>query len=104
MPAFGPLTRLSDEEGLFQSVVARFARERLAPHVRAMDDSGQFRKELLSEFFELGLMAVEIPEEYGGEGGRFFLTIPLVEGLGQGGSFPSGVLGRRKTPRHPTPP
>src|SRR4029079_5813267 len=81
MPAFGPLTRLSDEEGLFQSVVARFARERLAPHVRAMDDSGQFRKDLLSEFFELGLMAVEIPEEYGGQGGSFFQTILAIEEL-----------------------
>jgi butyryl-CoA dehydrogenase/short/branched chain acyl-CoA dehydrogenase len=72
---------LSDEEGLFQSVVARFARERLAPHVRAMDDAGLFRKDLLSEFFELGLMAVEIPEEYGGQGGSFFQTILAIEEL-----------------------
>ena len=37
------LTHLSDEEELFRSTVARFARERLAPHVRQMDEAGAFR-------------------------------------------------------------
>jgi butyryl-CoA dehydrogenase/short/branched chain acyl-CoA dehydrogenase len=50
-----PLTRLSDEEELFQTTVGQFARERVAPHVRQMDESGVFRKELLDELFELGL-------------------------------------------------
>src|SRR5262249_49190319 len=67
-----PLTRLSDEEELFRSAIAQFARERLAPHVREMDEAGVFRKDLLSEFFELGLMAVDVPEEFGGRGGSFF--------------------------------
>ena len=44
-----PLTRLSDEEELFQTTVGQFARERLAPHVRQMDESGVFRQELLDE-------------------------------------------------------
>lgn len=81
MSASGPLTRLSEEERLFQAVVARFARERLAPHVRAMDEAGLFRKDLLHEFFELGLMAVEISEEYGGQGGSFFQTVLAIEEL-----------------------
>src|SRR5882724_6454779 len=76
-----PLTRLSDEEALFQSTVGQFARERLAPHVRPMDESGVFRKELLDELFELGLMAVDIPEEYGGQGGSFFQAILAIEEL-----------------------
>src|SRR5205807_713340 len=42
-----PLTVLSEDETLFQSSVRRFARERLAPHVRAMDEAGVFRKDLL---------------------------------------------------------
>ncbi len=79
MSASGPLTRLSEEERLFQTVVAKFARERLAPHVRAMDESGLFRKDLLHEFFELGLMGIEIPEEYGGQGGSFFQTVLAIE-------------------------
>ena len=66
---------------MFQASVRRFAAERLAPHVRAMDEAGVFRKDLLTEFFELGLMAIEIPEEYGGQGGTFFQAILAIEEL-----------------------
>src|ERR1700686_5287317 len=76
-----PLTRLSEEEALFQSTVGQFARERLAPHVRQMDESGVFRMDLLDELFELGLMAVDVPEEHGGQGGSFFQTILAIEEL-----------------------
>ena len=76
-----PLTRLSDEEELFQSTVGQFARERLAPHVRQMDETGVFRADLLTELFDLGLMAVDVPEDYGGQGGSFFQTILAIEEL-----------------------
>jgi alkylation response protein AidB-like acyl-CoA dehydrogenase len=58
-----PLTALSEEERMFQSTVRRFAQERIGPHVREMDATAIFRKELLHEMFELGLMGIEIPEE-----------------------------------------
>jgi short/branched chain acyl-CoA dehydrogenase len=76
-----PLTQLSDEEKMFQSTVRRFAKERIGPHVREMDEAGVFRKELLQEMFELGLMGIEIPEEYGGQGGNFFQSVLAVEAL-----------------------
>ena len=76
-----PLTQLSEEESMFQASVRRFAAERLAPHVRSMDDAGIFRKELLTELFDLGLMAVDVPEEYGGQGGSFFQAILAIEEL-----------------------
>src|SRR6202167_2441892 len=76
-----PLTQLTEEETLFQASVRRFASERLAPHVRAMDDAGVFRRDLLQEFFDLGLMAVEVPEEFGGQGGSFFQSILAIEEL-----------------------
>src|SRR6476661_6153122 len=76
-----PLTELSDEEELFQSTVGQFAREQLAPHVRAMDEAGAFRKDLLQELFDLGLMSVDVPEEFGGQGGSFFQTILAIEEL-----------------------
>jgi short-chain 2-methylacyl-CoA dehydrogenase len=76
-----PLTQLSEEERLFQASVRKFAAERLAPHVRAMDESGVFRKDLVAEFFAMGLMAVDVPEEYGGQGGSFFQTILAIEEL-----------------------
>ncbi|MDQ6700223.1 MAG: acyl-CoA dehydrogenase family protein, partial [Acidobacteriota bacterium] len=63
------LTRLSEEEELFRITVRRFAREQIAPHVRQMDEQGAFRQEIITQFFELGLMGIEIPEEFGGQGG-----------------------------------
>jgi len=78
-----PLTRLSDEEGMFRDSVRDFARERIAPHVRSMDEAGVFRQDLLAELFEMGLMAVDLPEEYGGQGGTFFQTILAIEGLAE---------------------
>ena len=75
------LTELSEEERLFQSTVRRFAHERLAPHVREMDEAGVFRKDLLHEMFELGLMGIDVPEEFGGQGGDFFYSILAIEEL-----------------------
>lgn len=74
-----PLTVLSEEERMFQDAVRRFARERISPYVREMDAAGVFRKDLLREMFELGLMGIEIPEEYGGQGGSFFQAVLAVE-------------------------
>lgn len=76
-----PLTQLSEEETLFQASVRRFARERLAPHVRPMDEAGVFRADLLREIFDLGLMAIEVTEELGGQGGTFFQSILAIEEL-----------------------
>jgi alkylation response protein AidB-like acyl-CoA dehydrogenase len=79
--AAAPLTQLSEEESMFRDSVRRFAAERLAPHVRAMDDAGVFREELLAEMFDLGLMAIDVPEEYGGQSGTFFQAILAIEEL-----------------------
>ena len=76
-----PLTVLSDEERLFQQSVRRFARERIAPHVRAMDEESAFRDDVLAEMFEMGLMAIDIPDEYGGQGGSFFQSVLAIEEL-----------------------
>ncbi len=76
-----PLTQLSDEEQQFRASVAKFSRDRLAPHVRAMDEEGVFRKDLLREMFELGLMGVGIPEAFGGQDGSFFQSAIAIEEL-----------------------
>ena len=75
------LTALSEEERFFQSTVRRFAQAEIRPYVREMDEAGVFRKEIIRQFFEMGLMAIEIPEEYGGQGGTFFQAILAVEEL-----------------------
>jgi len=76
-----PLTVLSEDETLFQSSVRQFARERIGPYVREMDEAGVFRKDILAQFFQMGLMGIEIPEEYGGQGGAFFQAVLAVEEL-----------------------
>src|SRR5689334_22898669 len=76
-----PLTALSEEERMFRDAVRQFAREQIGPHVRAMDEAGQFRKDIIRQFFEMGLMGIEIPEEYGGQGGTFFQSVLAVEEL-----------------------
>ena len=76
-----PLTALSEEEKLFQSTVRRFARDEIGPHVREMDEAGVFRKDIIRQFFDLGLMGIEIPEEFGGQAGTFFQCVMAVEEL-----------------------
>src|SRR5580658_6740732 len=80
-PSAAPLSILNEEEKMFQATIRRFARERIGPYVREMDAAAIFRKELLREMFELGLMGIEIPEEYGGQGGSFFQAVLAVEAL-----------------------
>jgi butyryl-CoA dehydrogenase/short/branched chain acyl-CoA dehydrogenase len=76
-----PLTVLTEEEKMFQTAVRKFAREQIGPRVREMDEAGAFRKDLLQQFFELGLMGIEAPEEYEGQGGSFFQAVLAVEEL-----------------------
>ncbi len=76
-----PLTSLQEEERLFQNSVQQFAKERLAPHVRAMDEEAKFRADLLREMFEMGLMGIEIEEQYGGQNGSFFQSVLAIEEL-----------------------
>lgn len=64
---------------MFRAAVREFSRAEIAPHVREMDARGEFRKDLLDKLFALGLMGIEIPEEYGGQGGTFFQSVLAVE-------------------------
>src|SRR5258708_5145841 len=80
-PTPAPLTRLSEEEKMFQQTVRRFAKEQIAPYVREMDEAGVLRKDLLKQLFDVGLMSIEIPEEYGGQGGTFFQSVLAIEEL-----------------------
>src|SRR5947209_17335763 len=76
-----PLVALTEDEVLFCDNIRRFAEEKIRPHVREMDEKGVFEKSLIDDFFQLGLMGIEIPEQYGGGGGTFFEAILAVEEL-----------------------
>jgi len=74
-----PLTHLSEDELLFRSTVRDFARDTIGPLVRQMDEEQHFAPELIPQLFQLGLMSIEIPADYGGSGGTFFEAILAVE-------------------------
>ena len=75
------LTTLSDEESMFREAIREFAESEIRPHVHAMDEAAQFRPELIPKFFELGLMGIEVPEQYGGSGGTIFMAVLAIEEL-----------------------
>jgi alkylation response protein AidB-like acyl-CoA dehydrogenase len=79
--AASPLTQLSEEERLFFSTVRQFAREKIEPHVRSMDEAQQFAPGLVSQLFALGIMGIEIPESLGGAGGTFFDSVLAIEAI-----------------------
>jgi butyryl-CoA dehydrogenase/short/branched chain acyl-CoA dehydrogenase len=74
-----PLSTLTAEEQILQKTVRKFARKEIAPLVREMDEAQKINPRLISQLFDLGLMGIEIPVEYGGVGGSFFSSILAVE-------------------------
>ena len=76
-----PLMNFTEDEILFRDNIRQFAEERIRPQVKEMDEKGVFDSALIQEFFQIGLMGIEIPEEYGGGGGKFFEAILAVEEL-----------------------
>jgi butyryl-CoA dehydrogenase/short/branched chain acyl-CoA dehydrogenase len=74
-----PLTQLTEDEILFRDNVRQFADEKIRPLAKEMDEKAMFDHGLIDQFFQLGLMGIEIPEQYGGPGGKFFESILAVE-------------------------
>jgi len=79
--AVPPLTSLAEDEILFRDNVRQFADEKVRPLAREMDEKAVFDHGLIEQFFRLGLMGIEVPEQYGGSGGKFFEAILAVEEL-----------------------
>ena len=75
------LTVLSEEEEIFRKTVRDFAVREIGPRVARMDAQGHYDPEVVPLLFDLGVMAIETPEELGGAGGSFFLSVLAVEEL-----------------------
>ena len=75
------LSQLNEEEQLFSDSVREFADREIRPLVREMDEHAKLDKNLISKLFDLGVMGIEIPEEYGGAGASFFYSVLAVEQL-----------------------
>src|SRR5947209_16233760 len=76
-----PLTALSEEEQMFQQSVRDFAIEKIRPLVPKMDHAAVMDNSLVSNFFELGIMGIEVPDQWGGAGSTFFTAVLVVEEL-----------------------
>jgi len=81
MSGGAPLTILSEEESMFQQSVREFAIEKIRPLVHQMDRDATMDPELIKSFFELGIMGIEVPEEFGGAASTFFNAVLVVEEL-----------------------
>ena len=77
--AHPPLTVFSEDEQLFRDAVAGFANEEVRPRVQAMERASRIDPDLFPKYFELGLMGIEVPEQYGGAGGTLTMVAIAVE-------------------------
>jgi len=75
------LTDLTEQERMFQEAARDFANAEIAPKIMEMDEAARIDPSLLPQLFEMGLMGIEVPEEYGGTGADFFTSILIVEEL-----------------------
>ena len=75
------LTTLTEEEELFRASVREFAEGEVRPKVEQMEHDSKLDPALIKQCFELGLMAIESPEEYGGAGSTIFNAILAIEEL-----------------------
>jgi butyryl-CoA dehydrogenase/short/branched chain acyl-CoA dehydrogenase len=78
-----PLTVLSDDERMFRDSVLGFARDKVAPRVAEMDARGVMDPAIVKGLFDLGVMGIEVPEDFGGAGSSFFTAILAVEALAE---------------------
>jgi alkylation response protein AidB-like acyl-CoA dehydrogenase len=75
------LTTLAEDEQLLRDSVFEFADREIRPLVREMDEHGKIPRHLIDRLFDLGVMAIEIPDEHGGGSGTFFHSVIAVEAL-----------------------
>ncbi len=59
---------LTDEQKMIQNAARDFAQKEIAPIAAQFDESGEFPYETVKKMGALGLMGIEVPEEYGGAG------------------------------------
>jgi acyl-CoA dehydrogenase len=75
---------LSDEQQALMSEARRFAQERIIPVAAQADRDAKFPEEVFQQAWELGLVNVTIPEEYGGAGLGHLDNALLAEALSFG--------------------
>jgi len=79
LPQRPPLTVLTDDEVAFRDAVADFTNGEVRPRVQDMERAAKLDPDLIPKYFEMGLMGIQVPEEYGGAGGSLMMVTIAVE-------------------------
>ncbi|MGH2628491.1 MAG: acyl-CoA dehydrogenase family protein [Anaerolineales bacterium] len=64
----GPSLTFSPEHELIRQTAREFAQNEIAPIAAQFDETGEFPVETVRRMGQLGLMGIEVPDEYGGAG------------------------------------
>lgn len=75
----------------FRDAVRRFVASEIAPHGERWRQQQHVDRELWTKAGEMGLLAADIPEEYGGSGGNFAHMAIVFEELGYAGDMAFGL-------------
>jgi alkylation response protein AidB-like acyl-CoA dehydrogenase len=59
---------LTEEQRAIRDLAREFAQKEIAPIAAKIDETGEFPRETVKKLGELGLMGIEVPQEYGGGG------------------------------------
>lgn len=99
---------LTDDQTALLDVARRFAREKLAPDYQKRETMGRFDRALMKEMGSLGLIGVDMPEEYGGLGASGVTSGLITEAIAYGdfnisymqllGSLMGTILHRNASP------
>jgi alkylation response protein AidB-like acyl-CoA dehydrogenase len=68
---------------MFQRVVRNFCEAELKPYAAEVDATGELRREALRKMAPLGLLSLQVPDEYGGAGLDTLLAAIAVEEIGR---------------------
>ena len=85
-----PRTIFSDEHEMFRSTVRRFVETEIVPYHAQWEKDGQVSREVWLAAGEAGLLCPSVPEEYGGPGGDFLMTVVVSEELARVGTTGPG--------------
>ncbi|MGD2026932.1 MAG: acyl-CoA dehydrogenase family protein [Anaerolineales bacterium] len=76
--------KLNEEQRMWQAAVHDFVSKEVKPKAKEVDESGKFNWEAAKKMPQLGILALNIPEDYGGPGVDAVSAAIAIEELGWG--------------------
>ena len=75
--------KFTEEQLMIRDMVREFTANEIEPRDRDMDENG-FDFDLIPKLTEAGLMAIHLPEEYGGGGGNTIISEIVINEIAKG--------------------